>query len=290
MIMLLKNRWRSMYFIAWLGFIVLVHQSVLAELIGSGNASWLRRNNEAYVLAALVPMFWELFALTVDPRSPTAELTERRPMWRRSVFVWFLVMILATITLQTETIFGALGLPNTITTYGEAFFATAVITAYLAWSRGLFRPTFTGAPVVGPWARASFYATIALLTMLLHQAFFAERFGSSFVDWWTLNAEAYGAMLLVPLWFDVVAGKPWPKSGYWTLAWMAMLITVPYVVSSQIFGDHGVADSATMQFIRWVGRTTEAFIAALVVGLYFAVWRNLPRPPGSKRATITPMP
>jgi hypothetical protein len=127
-----------------------------------------------------------------------------------------------------------------------------------------------------------------LVTLLFHRSFAADLFGSSFAEWWTLNAEAWAAMLLIPLWFDVVARKPWPKSAYWMAAWAAMLVLVPFVISSQLFGDHTVGVSSTMQFFRWASRTTEAFVAALIAGLYFAVWRYLPRLPWSRAEAVEP--
>ena len=263
---------------------VLVHQSFVGDIIGEGGWRWLRRNSEAYLLLLLIPLFWELFAPRADPVDPVALRAERPASWKPLAVGWFVAMGLFALVLQNSSISEALNLPPSIITFAEAFIASGVVTAYLAWSRGLFGDNPSGAPVVSVAARAGYYVTVALLTLLFHQSFASDIFGSTFATWWTQNAEAYGAMLVVPLWFDFVAGKPWPKSLILTAGWIVLLMFIPFVLGST-FVDVDLATTSTWDdFSIWIGRTTEAFLAAIVIGLYFWVWRRLPRMPWSAKA------
>jgi hypothetical protein len=273
---------RSFYFGAWALLITLVHQSAVADIVGNGPAGWLRRNGEAYLLAILIPLFWELFVSKTDPYRPTDAVAGRSAPSLQQFGAWIGAMLVLTVILQNSAIAGAFGLPTSITTYGEAFLATAVVSIYLAWSRGLLQEAATGAPVVSGIARAGYYLAVGGLTALFHQSFVADGLPASFVEWWTLNAEAYGAMLVVPLWFDIVAGRPWPKAAWAAALWVAILALIPGVFGAGE-GETALIGSGMADLSTWIGRTTEAFIAALVIGFYFMVWRRLPAMPWDRQ-------
>ena len=249
-----------------IGFGVLTHQAFTASLLGEGLTDFVRRNSETYALCVLVPAYWDLFASNIDPRSRAIETPPTRSFVQ---YAWLGFLAVGAVVLQSASLAEALNLPQNIITLGEAFVAALVVALYQGWSRG-FRP---GAPTprdgrataptrISLW----YYAGIGLITILIYQGFVRTLVGEGLVEWLQINAEAYAAMLLLPAFFDFVAPSlrrrvPW--------TWYAFLVLVPLIVATGQLDDSAVRSVAV-----WLGRTTESFLAAIVISAYFMWWRS----------------
>ena len=259
---------RLAYYAAVLIGTVVVHQGFVVSIGGSGVSDLLRRNSEAYLMMVILPAYWDIFAWAVDPdgRGATARIGSD---WRGQA-AWFGGLAIVALVLQSTVLGPAgIGLPQAVVTLGEAFVAAIVICLYLGWSRAILpgRPhTITGAAVVGVPARLGYYAAVAGAAIVIQQAWFASLAGQRFVDWLQVNIEAYAAMLLVPAYYDVVAPgvRRWMRP-----AWYTFLVAAPMLVQSGVL-DGVVAES----ILGWLGRTTEAFIAAFVISAYTDVVRG----------------
>lgn len=252
---------RFAYYATVIGFGVVVHQGFFAATAGEALTDFLRRNSEAYAMAVLIPAYWDLFAWRGDPEGRSAGLVEQRA----SQVAWPVGMLVVATILQNSALSGALGLPQSVITLGEAFVAALVIGLYQGWSRGLLPGAASpreGQPVVGARGRAWYYLGIALATLLFHQQFLVSLIGARAVQWLEINEEAYAAMLLLPVFFDVISPS---KRRRWL--WFALLVVVPVGVAS---GRLDLLGSVA----EWLSRTTEAFLAAIAVSIYFLWWRG----------------
>jgi|GEM_PF-5958790 len=260
---------RIVYYGAALAGVVLVHQRFVATLLGTELTSVLRRNNEAYLMLLIIPAYWDVFAAPADPdgAGATAPVDGR---WVGQA-TWFGGVVLAAVALQSGLLEEAgIVLAPAIATLGEAFVAAVVICGYLGWSRAILPGrsghAVTGAAVVPAATRAVYYAAVVLVAVAAQQSWVADLLGGPVVDWLKVNVEAYAAMLLVPLYYDVVA----PSRQRWVRpAWYAFLVAAPVAVQGRLL-DGIVADP----LLAWLGRTTEAFIATFVVSAYIDWWRG----------------
>ncbi len=274
---------RAAYLVAMGALALAVGSPAVDSIAGPSVAAWLDRNSEAWVIALLIPLQWEIFASRLDPHVPVAEASLRfRSRW--PITVWLCVMLAATIVLQSDSLASTVGIPNRFVTWGEAFLATAVVTLYLAWSRGYLgagvsssagpsarHPTHRGgAPVKDAKSRAVFYLALVLYAVAVYS--------DLDVGWLRQNAEAHAAMLVVPLWFDLVAPHRWPVSLAAHAGWLAFLLAVPLVASSEVFERGVFVGSALESASIWLGRTTEAYFAGALISVYFWLWRR-PAPP-----------
>ncbi|MCP3936117.1 MAG: hypothetical protein GY708_12180 [Actinomycetia bacterium] len=264
--------WRAAYLSAMLILTLIVGSSTLDTVAGGSVAGWFGRNSEAWVLALLIPLQWELFASRFDPHVPVAG-AEARFRSRLPVAIWLLAMLAATIVLQTDSFASTVGMPSRFVTWGEAFLATAVVTLYLAWSRGYLgsrEPNGIGhrggAPTKGAKERLLFYLVLVLYALV--------AYSDLEVGWLRQNAEAHAAMLIIPLWFDVVAPHRWVRSLVVHVAWYTFLIAVPLIASSEVFERGVFVGSAFESASIWLGRTTEAYLAGALISTYFWVWRR----------------
>lgn len=244
---------------------LLVHQSGFASLVGDDLSDLFRRNNEAYVLMLLIPAYWDLLGPPQAPRVNGGGVGAPLDNRGRQV-VWFAVLGLAGIVLQT----GAgewLNLSQTVITLGEAFVAGFVICLYLGWSRGFFGfsgPPAAGGPVFGWVPRAWYYLVVAGIAIVAQQAFFSDL-AANVAESVQVNIEASAAMVIIPLYFDIVA-RPRPR---WVLAvWCVVMVVIPIVSQPDVLDSTPLAP-----LVGWTVRATEAFVAGLVIALYFSLWR-----------------
>lgn len=238
-------------------FGVVVHLGFVGDLLGSGATEFVRRQSEAYAIVVLVIGFWELFARRGHPGNVA---TRDHPIATSMLWFscWFGALIITSLLLPRD-----IGLPQSIATLKEAFAAALVISAYLSWSHS-FSPGDThwalGAPVRSAAARVSYYAAIAALVLVSAVGLPDTVIGASYSDFIEQHSEAVGAVILIPLYFDVVARA----SGQRTLiVWLGLIVGVPLAVQLDVWPD--VADST----VEWGARMTEAFLAALAISLYF---------------------
>ncbi len=263
---------RRAYYAAVVAAGLIIHLDVVGELLGPGATSLLRRNSEAYVLMVLIPMYWDFIV----------------PSTRRATrLVWYTSLLVATVVLQT----GATSshLPTAVVTLGEAFAATAAISLYLDWSRRRLGSHVADGGLA-PWSqRGVYYGGVAIFTALIYQGFFADVAGGGVTEWLQVNAETYGAMVVVPLYFDLIvpigggdarnAIPALPSAPGWKisrLVWYATLVLIPTLVQT-----HRVDWLLGDDLAFWVGRITEAFLASIVISLYFDVIRR-------QRTPVTP--
>jgi hypothetical protein len=164
---------------------------------------------------------------------------------------------------------GALELTQSVVTLGEAFLATIVLSLYFDWSRGGFPGRWWGA-TPRRQLRVWYYVVVAGFTALVYQEVVRNAIGEGAVEWLQINAEAYAAMLLLPIYFDVVGplscavanGRRWAVRG----AWYGVLVGFPLFIQA------GAAESVLGESLaEWCGQTTEVFLAGVVISLYFDV-------------------
>ncbi len=256
---------RFIYYAAVAAFGILVHQAFLVPILGDGVITILRRNTEAYALAVLIPAYWDIYAWEADPWGETNIHLRRHP----GQYAWLVLLALAAIVVETGPLAETFRLPQSIITLGEAFVAALVITAYQGWSRGFLPGAPSprgGRPVVSTRTSIRLYVGAILATILVYQGFVTTLLGTGTVEWLQINAESYAAILLVPFYFDFVA----PRRRQWVeWAWYAFLVAGALAVAGGRFDETVVGSLAV-----WVGKTREAFLAALVISIYFTYWRG----------------
>lgn len=259
---------RVAYYVTVVAGGILVHQQAFVDAAGESVAGFLRRNSEAYALMVLIPLFWDVFGWAANPDAPAPLAPRPKGWWHRpSLVAWTGALVVATIVTQSG-VAAQIGLAPSVITLGEAFLAAAVIAAYLAWSRAIgvaWQPA-SGAPLE-PWPTRLWFYAIAAASVGLAASQMGAVAGTGLGEWIARNAEAVGAIALLPLYFDVVATPE--STGGKRLGWYAALISVPLVVAGGWAGD-----PAPPALVDLIGRATEAFLAAIVVSLYFDVWRG----------------
>ncbi|MGA9596795.1 MAG: hypothetical protein WBV06_11595 [Acidimicrobiia bacterium] len=260
------------YYVVVLIVGVCVHQTVVARFLGVGMAAFLRRNSEAYVLMWL-PAYWDMFAYRCDPDGRGAVASVGGAVQLSYQVVWVGAMVVTTFILQARAAAPMRDmLPQSIITLGEGFLGIAVVSVYLGWSRGIAhrrRRLVTGAAIVPGWQRAVYYGAVVLVAVLAQQSFVSDHISPDLAAWLQVNTEAYMAMLLIPAYFDLVAGR----QRMWV--WLACLAATPLV--TQAWLHWGLAPRSVF---AWLETTTEAFIAAFVISVYFWLIRGRWEPDG----------
>jgi hypothetical protein len=208
---------------------------LFAEVLPGSVASRIGHNSEGVVLALLLAL-WIEFARPRLAGSPKE--------WAATAVVAGMCVVVAVLLLQSD-------LPSRFRTLNETFLAAAVVIPYLQARRPV--PT-----------RLALAATVGVLAGII--AFNRTTF---VVD----LAEALAVLVLVPIGFDVVdRGILDPRARPSTrvrLGWYAALVVTPIAFSVLEYGIgfEGIFGEAT----RYGVRVAEAFIALLLVELYFAV-------------------
>ena len=267
-----------LFFAATIALSFGIHLDLVESTLGGDGARFLRRQSEGYAIIFLVPLFWMIFAFGGHPRA-RSELVAREKTNMAVFTLWFAALITLSIVLALD-----LDLPNQVVTLKEALAAAVVISLYLAWSRG-FLPRnevwARGGPTVGPAPRLGYYVLVAVVTIVTYTALPERMFGESAAIWLEENSEAFGATVLVPLYFDLFSEK---KETGKRLVWYAFLIAVPLIVRAD------VQPQAFDTFVGWLSQLTEAFIAALGVSIFFDLVAPLRETPPVEEAVSQDQP
>ncbi|MGI9609377.1 MAG: hypothetical protein ACR2NL_03685 [Acidimicrobiia bacterium] len=257
-----RLRWvRAVYYSGVAVVAAVAHASGLDGVIGSGAASFLSRNSEAYVLMLLVPLYWDAIS--------------GRGSGRRGA--WYAFLAIGTVALQA----GAIGagwasdIPTSVVTLGEGFAGVLAMSVYFDLTRS---PRFESGLAPATW-RAAYYLVAMVVMVLVHQDAVLSSLVSSVADVIAINTEAYAAVILIPFYFDVISptlarGRPLedasPRPGWVRALWYAGLVLVPLAAAPD--AEHWLTPLA-----HWLSLTTEAFIAAIVISLYFDAVRWVDR-------------
>lgn len=221
--------------LAWSGFDGVVPERFLTNI---------RRNNEGFAFAGLAIMAMSLLQVRSRPL---------RVAW------WMFLTVAFAVTEGG----GAFGLPQWFTTLNEAVLGAIVLTVYLS---------FSDRARIRRW----FYLSLALV-VLLGELPVPGWYGSPAALWIVDHAEAWGFGLLTALYVDFI--RPWPfEEGRVTsplrqMGWYLGLVVVPIAVSA--LNEHGVDSVAAVgpyeSALVWLQRIMEAFVAALILSVFFAV-------------------
>lgn len=252
---------RALFFLAVLGLSVGMHLDLFADVVGLGGAKFVRRQSEAYAMMILIPLFWELFANGGHPCS-TKEPVFRQQTSPGLFTAWFVALVGFSVVFLFDTI-----VPNYLVTLKEALAAAIAISLYLAWSRSFFphnKVWALGASTQNRISRLNYYALVALVIIVTYKPLPGKLFGEGVADWLEENSEAFGATILIPLYFDLISRQRGRVPQFF---WYAALATVPLLV--QLDAQPGALDS----LMGWAAQMTEAFIAALGISIYFDVLR-----------------
>ena len=238
-----------LFYASLLLVIVAVLAGVLPLILPGGVADRIGRNSEGFVLTLLLAL-WIQFA---RPR-----LAGAARQWPLTLAAAAACVLVAVILLVTDA-------PSRLRTLNETFLAAAVIIPYLQLRRPL-PPRLALGLSVGVLAVIVLGGRTEVVTLL---------------------AETLGALLLVPIAFDVVdRGILDPRahtSRVLRYAWYAVLVLAPILFSVLQYGIgfSGLFGEAT----RYSVRIVEAFVCMLLLELYFA--EGLGRKGTSRAAGLT---
>ena len=253
---------RVLFLLSVAAFGIVSHLGFVTDVLGSGATEFVRRQSEAYAMIVLIIGFWELFAADGHPAS-LAQAEHLVSTSRLRYYAWFAFLTIAAILLTQD-----IGLPQSVVTLKEAFPAAIVITAYLGWSRS-FLPRDAlwarGAPALSGQSRVTYFAVAVVVALVGIIGFPKVLFGNSLNELAEQHAEALGAIVLVPLYFGVFA-----RGNRRSLAiWILFVSATPFLTQLDVFP--GFLDAT----VEWTSRMTEAFLAALMVTIYFEFVRPL---------------
>jgi hypothetical protein len=206
-----------------------------ADVLPAGIATKITHNSEGYLIAlVLVP--WIQFVRD--------RLSGRRAEWAVTVAVAVVLLAIGIALILTH-------LPSRFRTLNEAFIAASVLVPYVQVRRPLPR-----------WIPVGLVLAVVVLTLVLHNN--AEV---------TDLAEVVGALVLVPLTLDLVDRgilEPGARtSAVLRYGWYAVLVIVPVVLS--VLESHHDLSGGAQTAVRFLVRTNEDWICALLVSLQFAV-------------------
>ncbi len=209
----------------------------------------------------LIPLYWDLFLRGAGPSGRDGEQLVGGSRHAQLQTAWFIGLALVTAVLQPAMRNPDGGsLPQSVVTLGEGFLAALIVTLYLAWTRGatgVSVQSVNGAAVV-PWSfRVAYYVAVVLLAVIGEQSLLgdSEVLGETI----RLNTEATAAMILIPLYFDVVAAT---TAAWHRVAFYGGLAATPLAIQ-------GLMSDSAPALIVWAETVTEAVLAALVIAAYF---------------------
>ena len=243
--------------VACVASIFIGHIPLVIDAVGSGAAEFVRRQSEAPALVALIVSLWAIFAGDGHPHAASPEVPRQSRTSGLRWGGWFASLLVLSVLAVTWD-----SAPNAFITLKEAFAAAIVISLYLGWSCGFLpndRLWRSGAPTASLTSRFSYYLGVLALTAVSYTSLPTDVLGEGVGVWLKESSEAFIAILLIPIYFDFVAGKrPWPVRA----AWYGALVTVPLLVQFGIFpGPDSLGD--------WFAEPTEAFLAAIVISIFF---------------------
>lgn len=220
----------------------------LARVVPEGLLIQAQRNNEAFFFVALV--------IALLPAWGRASI----PLSRLGVAA------MAAFFVVFDAIGPSTGLPIWVITLNESLLGAVVLFAYLVFS-GYRRPQ------TAKW----FYLVLA--AVVLAGELPIPGWGDSAPAWWIVNhAEGWGFALLAAIYLDFV--RPWPFERDKTAGvvgrgfWYVGIVVTPLLFSA--LNEHGVDSTAAVgpyeSTLVWVQRITEAFVAAVLITVYYG-WR-----------------
>ncbi len=292
----LRSRWTIGYYAVLVFIFVVVHQDwLMVDLVGEENSIWLWKANEAYVVAIVVPLFWDFVATrrrkdgTIVARS-TEDVGDR--IVRRVVWYGGLILILACMEgPMFEAIFGD-RLPQRVLTLRDVFTGLLVLSIYFDWSRGFWRSS--GPRLVSGWARLGFWVAVLLANIAIYQDPVKDLLGAGNASTLDFHAEAFAVCLFVPLYFDIilpltrgdallaVRGAPGvPRRGLVLGVWIVLMAFLLWIGQGRAF------EWSPNAFGQWFVRSPEPPMAAIAFTFYFEVIRRLD---GVRHANETPAP
>jgi hypothetical protein len=288
-----RSRWTIGYYAVLVFIFVVVHQDwLMVDLVGEKNSIWLWKANEAYVVAFVVPLFWDFVATrrkdgTIVP-VPGADIGGR--IVRRVVWYGALMLILACMEgPMLESVFGS-RLPQRILTLRDVFSGLLVLSIYFEWSRGLWRRS--GPRLVSGWARLGFWVAVLVANIAIYQDAVKDVLGPDNASTLDFHAEAFAVCLFVPLYFDIVLpltrgdallavrGAPGvPRRGLVLGVWIVLMAFLLWIGQGRAF------EWSPNAFGQWFVRSPEPPLAAIAFTIYFEIIRRLD---GVRNAYETP--
>lgn len=239
-------------FIWWIGY-----PSAVSDVVGDGPTALLRRQSEGYVMIALLLGFWAWLAPSGHPSSPGTVIPRNPITSTARWFGWFGALIVATLLMSATDM-----LPNALVTLKEAAVGVIVVSWYLSWSRGLGPGSETwanGASVQNVATRVSYYSVMVAVIIFTYVGVF-DVLGDDVSTWFRENSEAFGAVLLIPMYFDLVAPR---RSVLSRVLWYGGIVVL--LILAQISG----YPDAIQPYAGWLNEMTEAFIAAIAISAFF---------------------
>ena len=281
----LRSRWTIGYYAVLAVVFVVVHQDdLMVPLVGEENSIWLWKANEAYVVAFVVPLFWDFVATrrrrddaTIVPHA-AEDLAGR--IARRVVWYGGLVIVLACMEGPlVESIFGS-RLPQRVLTLRDVFTGLVVLSLYFDWSRGFWRRS--GPKLVTGWARLGFWVAVLLANIAIYQDPVKDVLGADLASTLDFHAEAFAVCLFVPLYFDVVlpltrgdallavrGPSGLPRRGPVLGVWVVLMAFLLWIGQGRAF------EWSPNALGQWFVRSPEPPMAAIFFTFYFEVIRRL---------------
>ena len=273
-----------LYYIVLAIVLVAVYQPFLADLVGTDVAEWMLKANEAYLIAIVVPLFWDFVAtsrtsgeITLVSRStPGLGPVARRAIWYGA----FVVTLLLFVGPLVETLTGS-RLPQRIVTLRDAVVGLFGISLYFDWSRGLWRSMRGDEPrMVSGRARVIFLGLILAANIAIFLDPVGDLLGDRITDFLDFQAEGFAVMFCVPLYFDVVlrltgrdplraiTGRVNRFGASVLLSWIAAMAFFVW------FGQGAAVDVFDNSFGQWFVRSAEPPLAAIIFTAYFELARR----------------
>ncbi|MDZ5620432.1 hypothetical protein SFC88_06340 [Nocardioides sp. HM23] len=275
-------RWTIGYYAVLAIVFVVVHQDwLMVDLVGEDNSIWLWKANETYVVAFIVPLFWDVVAtlrrngtIVPHPRD-TGGWIARRVAW----YGGLLVVLACMEGPMFEAVFGA-RLPQRVLTLRDVFSGLVVLSLYFDWSRGFWRRS--GPRLVSAWARLAFWVAVLLANIAIYQGPVKDLLGPDHASTLDFHAEAFAVCLFVPLYFDIVLpltrgdavlavrGAPGAPGRALVLGcWIVLLAFLTWI------GQGTAREWFDNAFGQWFVRSPEPPLAAIAFTFYFEVVRRL---------------
>ena len=269
------KRWTVAFFVLLGIWFLAVYSDDFLGVVGR----WFLSANEAYLVALVVPLFWEIVApSTMSGRSGFSPLAVR-------VF-WYGTFLVALIMLEGPAVKTMTGsrLPQEIITLRDVVVGLFGLSIYFDWSRGLWRARDTGNPqLVSATKRLIFFAVLLAANIAIFLDPVADLLGPRLTTWLDFHAEAFAVMFFIPIYFDIVlhftngdpvrarAGKPDGRSAAIVVGAIALMLFF-------VWAGQGAARTAfDNNFGQWFVRSAEAPLGAIGIILYFEILRRLDR-------------
>lgn len=252
------------------GFAAIIVVLVIAAT--PGGLSWLpnpprglvTRNTEALIMM-LAPWYWVLYTrdrnIAVEAVGTPIRARRTAPQW-----AWFVPWTVVALLLQLAAMdLVELGLPQSVITLAEGAAVVVLISLWLAVTRDVAGTSPRNGLVD---TRRRRLAVVVLVVVLALLAMDAQRqdplLPGAVAELFALNIEAVAGLILLLVTLDIaiVEHTTWTR----VVVWLGLLGATMVVVRIPPF-----EDILPFALTDWVGRATEAFIAAAVV----TVWCKL---------------